>query len=148
MSRRDLLRKEHQGEADKIGLSLGAFIGNGASRTVYELEGRPDQVVKVALDRKARHNRTEWHVWHEAAPEEVKQFLLPPLKLLGARGEFLVMPKGAPVKGGRSRLPKDGLYVVSDNNLDNWVEYMDRVLICDYSENRLAKRLGLTWRKM
>lgn len=72
-------------------ITLGDFLGEGASRQTYRSALNPDLVIKVAKPGSfARQNVIEWEAWGFAEGTDMERWLAPCYRI-SATGMFLVM---------------------------------------------------------
>jgi hypothetical protein len=122
---------------------LGAEIGRGGSRIAYEIEG--GRICKIPHGRKSdpeRANRIEAAIWN-LAPDDIREWLVPVLSHCPS-GSWLIMPRGEPINpADRPNYPHKHLQ--DWRKVENWVRLGDRVLLCDYGQKLMARKLGI-WR--
>jgi len=84
---------------EKYSIPCGKFLGQGATRTVFEHKHNPDWCIKVCHKKgtttQGANNIIEWNVWH-GLDEERKKFLVKPISI-HEDGVYIIMEKGIPV---------------------------------------------------
>lgn len=71
---------------------VGAFIGAGKVRKVYELVGFPDWVVKKGIYPPNSSNRTEWDIWNEVVGTKLES-LFARCAAISYTGRYLIMER-------------------------------------------------------
>jgi len=121
--------------SDFTDLFVGAHIGQGTSRSVYEYRLNPKWIIKI--DRSGQFcNVSEWDIWHnyKHIPEYAK-FLAPCIHLSSC-GRVMIQERTKPVKNIKD-LPKEIPNFFSDFKIQNWGMIGKRFVCHDYANHRL-----------
>ena len=109
---------------------LGAKIGSGCYRDVYNCRLRDDLVVKIEREDKEFHNIKEWTIWSELEyADEYNKWLAPCLEI-SKNGKILIQKK---VEFGRQKeYPKEIPSFFTDVKPDNFGFIGNQLVCCDY----------------
>lgn len=141
----DILQQQGRIKDCVVALFVGDLIGEGASRSVYELLGNDSHVLKVERTGLTFHNQTEWLIWDEAKDWVIADWFAPCVSI-ESWGTALVQKRTKPfetlnefrdalqkTRGGL--LPK----IFSDTHYENFGMLNDRVVCHDYGYNRMIR---------
>ncbi len=117
-----------------VNLIVGDFIGQGATRYVYELKNQKaldGYVIKIESteDRSLFQNQIEWSVWDQIGSYGVGQWLAPCLAI-SKTGRYLIQRRTTPIYA--NQLPAKVPAFLSDLQANNWGLMDGRVVCHDY----------------
>lgn len=116
---------------------IGAQIGAGCYRQVYEFLPDPSLVVKFEIaDSKQFCNVSEWLIWQEIEfhPELHRWFA--PCVSISPNGSVLLQKRTDPL----ARLPRKIPNLLADTKRDNWGKYRGRPVMHDYGNHAFYAR--------
>ena len=124
-------------------LLVGESLGEGASRSVYSLEERPDIVLKVERTGHTFHNPTEWMVWHEVKDWPIADWFAPCIEI-DSWGTALLQRRTEPFENERAfrealRRTRGGLLptVFADTHYHNFGMLNGQVTCHDYGYHKM-----------
>lgn len=112
-------------------------LGRGVYRDVYEITGRPDEVLKLEVRGAAFCNVTEWLTWINAPPE-AKPWLAPCLDI-SACGKALTMARTQPMTEAAWEALKVPAWF-NDVQPGNWGLIDGRPVCHDYALSNILAR--------
>jgi hypothetical protein len=118
---------------------VGEKLGSGVFRDVYEINGRPDVVLKLE-DRGGEFcNVMEWKLWTDAQGTEAEKWLAPCTELSGLGGRALVMRRTQPMtEEVWAALEVPAFF--NDLKADNWGLLDGRPVCHDYAHSNVLLR--------
>jgi hypothetical protein len=136
---------------DLMDMMAGEFLGAGIYRSVYNFLPDPTLVLKVETDPSSFANIREYQMWSTYSYDKKLSKWFAPCVHLSPRGQFLLQKKVGPIDG--RKMPDKVPAMIEDGHLGNWGIYEDRVVCCDYGNNRShniaakAKFVNAQWSK-
>lgn len=127
---------------DALDLLLGAWVGNGCARAVYEYAPDPENYV-VKLETKARsfQNVAEYELWNRVVNTSMAKWFAPVSKI-SVCGIALVMRRTIPVKC-IADMPKRVPAVLCDLKIQNFGLMDGRVVAHDYGFTNATDAKGV-----
>lgn len=113
---------------------IGAPIGTGDTRRVYDLPLMPGLVLKAELfDSKRFDNVEEWSLWQEFHDVPHMAQWLAPCHSISSCGSYLIQARTTPIETLPEKLPG----WMADFKLNNFGMFEDRVVAHDYGNNAI-----------
>lgn len=142
---RDELEAEHFRTTvgkDLSRLAIGALIGTGAYRHVYEWLPDPSLVLKIENGAKSFANVIEDEVWNRVRDTEFARWFAPVVQISDC-GSLILQKRTEPIR--REELPELVPAFFTDLHIYNWGLLNGRPVCHDYGLNLLMER-GMTKR--
>ena len=114
---------------------LGAQVGEGQSRVVYEFRLNPKWIVKI--DKSGQFNNvSEWDVWHniKLVDPEAAKFLAPCIHLSSC-GRIMIQERTKPIK--KEQLPDLVPEFLTDLKIQNWGLIGKRPVCHDFANHKI-----------
>lgn len=128
---------------DVASMVLGAHLGDGQFRSVFEWLPRRGVVAKLENGAASFHNVTEHAVWSEVKGSPLAKWFAPVVEI-SACGIILLQARTKPLKESERKLfPKRVPAIFHDIKPTNWGWYQGRVVCHDYGYNGILHN-GLT----
>jgi len=115
---------------DLMRLCLGAKIGEGQYRVVYDFDLIPDVVCKWDKNTCPACNWNEFNVWNAMKDTKYKKWFAPVLNI-SPGGEFLLMQKARPIQDG-DKLPTNIPNFFTDIKRENFGFIGTQIVCVDY----------------
>lgn len=136
----------HRVQSEFACFMLGALIGSGMSREVYEHPFDPTKVIKVENSAKHFQNVKEWEIWQQFKDCPDVARWLAPCHFISDSGTFLIMDKvrDLPENKKIDKLP----FFITDRKRDNLGMIGNRVVARDYALSIITLQTRLTkWKQ-
>lgn len=124
---------------DLAGLFIGALLGTGTYRDVYELGIDPELVVKIEARNDSKGNPhfcnvTEMDIWCNSKDHEWRRWLAPCV-FISSYGTVLIQRRTQHCP--KHRLPKIVPNFLADLKQENWGLYKGRPVVHDYGNHSI-----------
>lgn len=121
---------------DFAGMMLGAVLGAGESRIVFQNKLDSSTVIKVERRSKSFHNVAEWDTWNNFIDTPLEPWLAPCLDISSC-GIYLIQRKT--VVAAAKDYPEKVPTFFTDTKYSNWGLYDDRLVCHDYANSTLYR---------
>ncbi len=133
----DLFKNDWFLLSDFADLFVGATIGQGCSRSVFEFNLNPNWVVKI--DRSGQFdNVSEWEIWHSIKDHTEYSRFLAPCHHLSSCGRVLIQQKTYSID--TEVLPLEIPSFIADVKIDNWGVIGGKVVCHDYANHNFFNK--------
>lgn len=139
----DLFKNDWFLLSDLTDLFIGASIGTGCSRSVFDFNLNPNWVVKI--DRSGQFdNVSEWDIWNNLKANKEYAKFLAPCHYLSSCGRVLIQERTYPIV--KDKLPTEIPDFLSDFKIQNWGMIGDRAVCHDYANHSFfnAGKIGMS----